>query len=143
MGYSRECKEGARERERENPQGPMVVCFLEALAVALLLKGPPASVSRQLPPSETVRLAVGSNCRQEIEEVENDPGSGIRFDTHGDEPGEGIVGKARVLRRVSRRPNDVVRCGRHALFSDLEQLVGIPGDHSSRESAPAPFDYTA
>lgn len=78
-GGTAENAKWVREGEggRGNPQCPMVVCFLEALAFTILLKGPPTSVSRQLSPSETVGLAVGSNCRQEIEEVENDPGSGI------------------------------------------------------------------
>lgn len=86
-----------------------------------MLKGPPARISGELAAAETVGFGMGRDGSQKVEEVKDDLGAGVGVDADGDEGGEGVAGKVGVL------------------FADLEQLVGLPGDDSAGESAPAPF----
>lgn len=68
-----------------NIRSPVLVGSFKTIARIRMLKSPPASISRQLPTTETIGLAVCRNSSQEIKEIENDLVSRIRVDANGNE----------------------------------------------------------
>lgn len=81
------------------------------------------------------------DSRKKVEEIEDNLGSSVRIDTEGDERGECVARQLRVWTQSDQlRHHGYPQSKRNGtLFANLEELVGFPGDHSSRESAPAPF----
>jgi hypothetical protein len=64
---------------------PRLVAALEAIAGISVLERPPGSHARELAPSEPVCLAVGGDCGEQIEKVEDDLAPSIVVDTEGNE----------------------------------------------------------
>lgn len=89
---------------------------------------------------------MSGDCCKKVEEIEDNLGSSVRFNTEGDECGKGIARQLRVWIQSDQplHHHDIPRARDNGtLFANLKQLVGFPGDDSSRESAPAPFHNAA
>lgn len=126
---------------------PVLVGRFKTTSSVIMFERPPSSVAGKLPASQTVGLAMSCNGCQEIEKVKDDFGPSVRVYADRYECGERITSKLGICVRLARaycapelrNPGSLDR----TLLANLEQFVSLPGNNSSRESAPAPFQHAA
>lgn len=78
--------------ERCDLPEPAIVTALETLLGVLVFKSPPSRHSRQFATTETIALAMGGDCGQQIEEIEDDALAGAVLNANGNECLERVSG---------------------------------------------------